>query len=262
MHITIINDCSDVNAAGRQMARMATLEDASVSFIGVGSYGDMAAAGNLIDVLDAHDGKPGAILVNVAPRHGTGKKWPNGTPFCYFWHKQTLVVSTFDGLTLSLVKKLCVAERVSLMDIRAVVDKMQREHLLDEEMGERIVSSQFRSYDFAPRVASYLLHENEPPATLVPLSEIDEAPRAVWWVDNFGNIKTTLLADEIGFAIGESITLAGHTLVCKKRLSDVANDEAALIIGSSGLGEQRFLEIVVQGKRACDELGLGLGDEL
>ncbi len=262
MHITIINDCSDENVVGRQLARVATLTDASVGFIGLGAYGDMAAAGNLIDALDAHEGTRGAVLVNVAPRHGGGKKWSNGTPFCYFWHNHTLVIATFGGHTLSLVKKLDLVERVSLIDVHAVVDKMAREHLLDEKMAERVNTTQFRSFDFVPRVASYILRENEPPATQVTLDEVVDMPSVVWWVDNFGNVKTSLLPDEAGFEAGKTIIVNDEKLLCYTRLADVPDGERAVIIGSSGVGAQRFLEIVVQGKRACDAFGLSIGSEV
>ncbi len=51
MNITIINDCRDANAIGRQTARTSSLLNGPVSFIGVAS--DIQAAGNIIDILDA-----------------------------------------------------------------------------------------------------------------------------------------------------------------------------------------------------------------
>src|SRR5688572_12965729 len=98
MFVTIINDCKDENAFGRQATKAAALFGCSIVTVGVDS--DIEAAGNLIDCLDAGEGKEGVILVNVAPRHGDAKKWPNGTPFGYFLYKETLVVTSIDGLTL------------------------------------------------------------------------------------------------------------------------------------------------------------------
>ena len=71
MNITIINDCRDANAVGRQIARATSLLGGSVSFIGVSS--DLQASGNIIDVLDALEENPGIVLVNVAPRNGKAK---------------------------------------------------------------------------------------------------------------------------------------------------------------------------------------------
>ncbi|PIZ82395.1 MAG: hypothetical protein COY02_00205, partial [Parcubacteria group bacterium CG_4_10_14_0_2_um_filter_41_6] len=62
MFITIINDCKDQNAAGRQAARVACLFNIAPTFVGVQS--DIEASGNIIDVLDATEGKKGIILAN------------------------------------------------------------------------------------------------------------------------------------------------------------------------------------------------------
>ncbi|NBD73900.1 hypothetical protein GVX82_02565 [Patescibacteria group bacterium] len=264
MHITIINDCSCPNTLGRQVARAALLTDASVFPIGVPAFADLAAAGNLIDALDAHGGKLSAIIANVAPRHGLGKEWENGTPFCTFSLGNTIVVATVGGYTLSLVKKLGLVERVSVLDIHSCLKKMVWDHVVSDEEAAHIAASQFRSFDFAPRVASYLLHGNELPATLASFEdlEIPDVPHAVWYVDNFGNVKTTLLPEEVDFAPGKRVTLATGDFVCFEHLSDVSEDEAGLIVGSSGIGEHRFLEVVVQGGRAEELLNISLGDVL
>ena len=97
MFVTLITDCKDDNALGRSTTRLSTLFDCNITTIGVNGWdADLEAAGNLIDMLDASEGKKGVILVNVAPRHKSGKKWPNGTPFGYFHYKDTLVVISVD----------------------------------------------------------------------------------------------------------------------------------------------------------------------
>lgn len=104
MQITIINDCCDENAKLRQISRAGSLiKNSSANCFGVKS--EMEAAGFLADAIDAFEGREGVILANVAPRGGKGKRWENGTPFGYFWHKKTLIVSSADGLVLSLAKK-------------------------------------------------------------------------------------------------------------------------------------------------------------
>jgi hypothetical protein len=82
MNITIINDCRDANAVGRQSTRASVLIGGPVSFVGV--QNDIEAAGNLIDILDAYGGAPGAILVNVAPRNGKAKKVEERNTFWLF----------------------------------------------------------------------------------------------------------------------------------------------------------------------------------
>ena len=262
MHITIINDSHCANAMARQAARAALLTDASVHTLGVPSYSSIAAAGNLVDALDAHCGKRSAVLVNVAPRHGEARKWGNGAPFCFFEWQSVVVVATIGGHTLSLVKKLGLVEAVNVLDVRAVLMKMVHEHLLSPKEEERIAHSQFRSFEFMPRLASYLLHENEPPSTVLHLDEFPDAPSAVWWVDNFGNVKTTLLPEDVGFESGKRVALSLGEFVCHESLKDVPDGEVALVIGSSGVGERRFLELMVQGGRAAERLNLAVGDEL
>ena len=242
MFCAIINDCKDANAAGRQLARVTSLLGCPANVVGVGS--DLEAAGNLMDILDAGEGKKGAVLVNVAPRNGKGKKWPNGTPFGYFWYKETLVVSSVDGLTLSLVKKLGV-----LKDFRVL------------ETPAEYVKYQFRSFAFLPKAAKDLLEGNpiveseggQPPFVL-------EEPKAVWWVDNFGNCKTTLLPAEIGFKPGQQIKTQLGMFMCIESLKDVPDGEIALVIGSSGLGDKRFLELVKQGGNVARDLQIVSGN--
>ncbi len=262
MHLTIINDSHCANAMARQAARAALLTDASVYTLGVPSYSSIAAAGNLIDVLDAQRGMRSAVLVNVAPRYGEAKKWENGTPFCYFTWQSVVVIATTGGYTLSLVKKLGLVDAVNVLDVRSSLMKMAREHLLSPEEEARIAQSQFRSFEFLPRVASYLLHENEPPSTVLRLDEFPDAPAAVWWVDNFGNVKTTLLPEDVGFETGKRVSLSLGEFMCHASLKDVPDGEPALIVGSSGVEARRFLELVVQGGRAAERLSLSVGDEL
>ena len=264
MHITIINDCHDDNAGGRQLARTASLTGASVSLVGVGDYGDLSAAGNLIDVLDAYRAsrEVSAILVNVAPRHKGSKKWQNGTPFCHFKVGNTLVVSSFDGLTLSLIKKLGLVKEVFLMDIPTVTEAMVKDGAITNDERNRIISSQFRSFDFTPLALAYLLKGNTVPAETSSINDIPQAPKAIWWIDNFGNAKTTVLPEEIGFKEGEKIQTALGVFICYEHLATVPKGESALIIGSSGINQHRFVEIVVQGGSAKDRFDLSIGTEL
>lgn len=229
MYCTIINDCRDANAAGRQATKVASLLGCPTNFIGVKS--DLEAAGNLVDALDAGEGKEGIVLVNVAPRSGRGKKWQNGSPFGYFWYKRTLVVSTIDGFTLSLVKKLQIVEEINILDCP--------------------VDTQFRSYEFLPKAAESIFTGKGLPSTAISIDKIVGAPHAVWWIDNFGNCKTTLLIEE---------KKGGLPFI--SRLKDVPNGESAIVVGSSGIGNKRFLEVVVQGGSAAEHFKLSSGSAI
>ena len=239
MTITIINDCQDANAAGRQLARAESLFDAHASLIGVSN--DLEAAGNLIDILDALNDRPGVILVNVAPRNGRAKKWKNGTPFGYFWYERSLVIASIDGLTLSLVKKLKLISEVCVLDIPTIAT------MIDPSHAHQMINTQFRSFDFLPRVAKYIWDHRDIAHTQLPISEIADAPTAIWWVDNFGNCKTTCL-------VNEPIPSDWEVLPFYPRLKDVPDHQTARIIGSSGIGEYRFLELVTQGGRAIEHV--------
>lgn len=260
MVITIINDCQDSNAAGRQIARTISLFGSPVSFIGV--QNELEAAGNLIDALDAVEGREGIVLANVAPRHKQAKKWTNGSPFGYFRFKKNLIISTVDGLTLSLAKKLRLFEFANVLDMPAVLEKMISQKFLPAESKNNIVNSQFRSYDFLPRAAFYLLKNKDIESEKLNARGIPDAPKAIWWVDNFGNCKTTLLPEEISFKPASSILTKIGKLNCFPRLKDVPAGKPALIVGSSGLGEKRFLEIVIKGASAAKLFNLTSGKEV
>jgi hypothetical protein len=274
MFCTIINDCLDGNAVGRQCSRVASLVGVSPTFVGVGGKlsennaydrAEIEAAGCLVDVLDATEGREGLVLVNVANRHAKGKRWENGTPFGYFWHGETLVVSTIDGVVLSLIKKMGISDHIKVMDVGRVMHYMANDQFCTREVAEHVTHTQFRSYDFTPRVGAYLLKNREVPHNTDYFAVADylvEISSCVWYIDNFGNVKTTVLPSEVNFGVGKKIGTIFGELLCYERLKDVPNGETGLIIGSSGIGEKRFVELVVQGVSAADKYGLSVGQKI
>jgi len=151
MQVSIINDCCDENAALRQISRVGSLiKNSSVNCFGVKN--EIEAAGFLVDAIDSFEGEEGIILANVAPRGGKEKKWNNGAPFGYFWHKRTLIISSADGYILSLAKKVGILSDFCIFDIPEVLKNIDA-LILDGAIKERIIKSQFRSFDFLPRVA-------------------------------------------------------------------------------------------------------------
>jgi len=231
MHITIINDCADANAAARQTTRVASLFSCGVSYIGVKN--DLEAAGNIVDILDAFGKREGVILVNVAPRSGSAKKWENGTPFGYFWYENTLVVSTIDGHTLSLVKKFKLAKQVNVFDIPTALQALIDEGELTEGEQIKISESQFRSFDFLPLAAYYIHKGYQLPTAIFDIAQVEDIEPAFWWVDNFGNGKTTITQNEVTYKEGESITTNIGIFPFHKRLCDVPDDHVAFVVGSS-----------------------------
>ncbi len=268
MFITVINDCRSPNEKGRQETRLHSLFGFSVSFVGVQSdfsvNATLEAAGNLIDVLDAAEDREGIILVNVAPRGEQGKDGHNGTAFCYFYFKKTLVISTVRGHSLSLVKKLGLVETVRLMDVATVCAYADQKELLSHELATYIPTTQFRSFDFVPRVAYWLHKGYEIPHTNSTLDIIEDIPPCIWYIDAFGNCKTSILSSEVRQSPGTTIETNLGSFKYYQRLKDLPKGETAFYTGSSGIDGRRFIEIATQMKAgsAAKTLDLSLGTEI
>lgn len=262
MFVSIITDCRDDNARTRQETRYAHLfPGMHVSFIGAAT--DSEAAGNLIDVLDSADDAPGVIAVNCAPRHGRAKKWKNGSPFGYVWFGNKLIVGTIDGLCFSFMKRLALADVIKVTDITTALP-------IGGYTPEQVTAAaytQFRSLNYLPRLAKILWNHKDVPSESLAIADVADMPSLVWWVDSFGNAKTSLTAKDIEFIPGSQKTVRfsdGTTisLPCVERLADVPDQEPALIIGSSGFQSHRFVELVVQGGRAADRFNIQKADQI
>lgn len=264
----IITDCHDDNAKGRQTARFAALFGAQPTFIGVsGPDPEATAAGNLIDVLDALrvPGIPdiqAIVLVNVAPR-GLRKdpQW-NGTPFGYFTVGGTIVVSTL-GRCLTLVRDLELAGEINVFDLPSVTSAAIDWGDITPEQAARINQTQFRSYEFAP-LAAWWLHQGRPVpvARTVALGTVGDVDNTAWAVDNFGNVKTTIVRSP-HFTAGHSLTLvSGEHVACYDQLTLVPAGQAAIVPGSSGYGDKRFLELVIQRGDAAAQYKVAAGQKI
>lgn len=272
MFVTVITDCADSNASARQVTRYQSFLGVPAHLIGLNmettnldvhpSHGELEAATNLIDSLDAAEGNRGVVVGNVAPRQGQGKHWPNGTPFGYFHYKNTLVIATIDGLILSLVKKLGLTDHIKMFDVPTVVDDMIARGYLDQSKRDLIAKSQFRSYEFVPRVAKWLTEGVELKHERYDISNVPDAPRVISYVDNFGNTVTTMLPEDIDFEAGKVIETKFGPVTCYDRLKDVPNGETAFIIGSWGLENKRWVSLVIQGHSAAAKYGLMPGTEI
>lgn len=269
---SIITDCADDNARTRQELRFKTLFGVQPSFLGVSSYNSIEAAGNLVEQLDilthfplTANAEESVVLVNVAPRSGDiKKKWENGTPFCMFRTGKTLVVSTYEGHCLALARDLGITSSVRLFDIPTVTKAAVEWGELTKTEATRINNTQFRSLEFLPLVAYWVWRGRDVPSTEQDLSELPSALGQAWFIDNFGNVKTTLTEKDIKFSEGQKVQLSnGEQATCYRRLADVPSGSTALTIGSSGYGDDRFLEVVIgQTGRASERLGLAVGSPI
>lgn len=256
---TIITDCGDDNARARIQARIATLMGATPIFIPILSTSpEIECAVQLVDSLDACNNTPISaavsklVIANVAPRLGSHD---NGAPFCYFHVGNTLVVSTFSSYCLSLVRELAIADHIFLLDVVAVTEAAASGGLITSAHAHFIQNSQFRSLEFVPLVAFWLLTGQNVPAARTPIPATP-IPPYIWFIDCFGNCKTTLLPQNpssLTFPIGD------HKLPFCTRLTDAPLKTPAVVIGSSGYSHTRFLEIVVRGGSAAAALNLAVG---
>lgn len=272
MQITIINDSKDDNAKVRQEIRYAHLFPRThISFIGIDSaFGDAAtisAAGNLIDALDASEGNPGVIAVNVAPRGNIKTDGVNGSAFCYFWYKKTLIISTIKGYNLSLIKKFKLTDTVYVLDIPTVLEYIEKRGLITKELSNHVTNTQFRSFEFQPRVAKWLYDKIQISNTKVQIDKFPDIPTAVWHIDSFGNAKTTLTINDLKLKTKDlpiKVDTNLGTFNFYNRLKDVPRNETALYIGSSGIGQNRFIELATQHTpgSAAKKLNLKVGDEI
>lgn len=264
--ITYITDCSDGNARARLSTRIGGLFGQSPTIIAAdGPDPEAFAALTLLDCLrsldsQGEDGHPTITLVNIAPRDGA---WPNGVPFCYFWHGKHLVASTFGARTLSLVRRYLGVKQVFVTDIREVLAAASWVEFQAAEV-RKIAETQFRSLWYLPLLARWVADRRPVPATPTDVPEIADEQVVVSVVDNFGNCKFDCTPEDIDFAIGDVVPVAHRTthgaitvqdVRCYGHLTDVPRGEAGLVPGSSD-----FVELVIRGGSAAARFCLQVGD--
>lgn len=255
-----MTDCLDEATRARQLVRASTLfPEARIHFCGVSST--LEAGGIVVDLLAAA-AAPTIVLVNVAPRDGSGKQWPNGVPFGYVEFRGHFIFGTVGEFVFSFLQKLTGTPiAVHCFDIPQALPFLG----IPKEEQERLRSTQFRSLWFLPLVARQVTAGVPIPTT--PYSAVPPLPDCVWYIDNFGNAKTSLIPEEIGFAPGQVLRFtldSGRelSLPCYAFLKDVPNSTPAVIIGSSGFLGKQFLECVIQDVRPEINLRLASGMQI
>ncbi len=264
----IINDCLDDNTRGRQCFALGSfLEKGVQAFVGVKT--DLEATGNIVD-LAAASHSDAVILWNVAHRDGEAKKFGNGTPFCWTeFTKKTgekiIGFGTVDGFALSLPKKFGIFKSINLLDTSEAAEAMGKAGFMTSDEIRRAYSSQHRSLDFAPFAAAFILAGGQLPSSIIPIAQIPDCPDIIWWVDNFGNCKTSIVPlnpADFSSNIENAMNVRGEYLASFRHLSQVPDGWAAVDIGSSGIDGIECLEIVVQGGSAAKRFNLKVGQML
>lgn len=247
--IAIVSDCGG-QAMSRMISRYYALLDAVC--IPYDSLSLVEASGNIVDALDAFRGFKSAVVCNSAPRRDT--RGTNGSAIVYGTVGKTIIISTV--CALGLLKKLVpnfTARKVSVKSF------------MQSECGNKSdTTPNFRGLEVIPSVLSSLVYEHNVSGLSLPYSK-DNFPLiepSVWLVDTIEgkptNIKLTILRDEASwFKPGDKITIkfGGEPftpLTCYERLTHIPDGEAGIYVGSSGLGDRRFLEVAVMGGRAAE----------
>jgi len=262
MFFTIISDCSDTNESARQQTRVNSLFGCPANILSLGNYSDIQAAGNLIDALDAGEGREGVILVNVAPRFGHGKRWSNGVPFGYFYYGKTLVVSVASREALFLARKLGLVENFYVTEISNMVDILIENDLLNAEKRDYLINTQFRSFEYAPKLAKLVFEGQHVPHNLFEIEDFEVDGGVVWFIDSFGNCKTSLLDSDIVVDEGGYVQTSWGKIKLYPKLKDLGDNELGIYLGSSGIDSRRFVEISIQGGNAAEKLGIKVGDRV
>jgi len=255
--IFAFTDCRDPNALTRLKTRLTTLfKNSAVHAVGINT--DIEASGCILDTLDAmRVGHTYAIIIgNLAPR--TDKKHKNGAPFYLGYNNKTIIIATETCFTL--LAKLGLVTTIYETDVETVCKQF-----LPKDEAHRIANSQFRSFEYVPRLARWAYDKEKFPST--PSKVHTRNGDQIWWVDNFGNCKTTITEKEISNKIkNKVITLAIGKKKVKipfyKRLADVPKGKPGIVIGSSGYENTRFAEIVIQGGSASAKLKISLGSQI
>jgi hypothetical protein len=230
----VVSDCQDKNAVSRYTA--AFERELGGSVYCYGSVNALEATGMALDIVDEMKGKDGVVFVNIAPRSNevAGEGHKNGRPFLYFFHKKTLVIVSSEKEILQFLKHA----GVDLIDLREI----------DLFSIKQVPSyTQFRSAQCVPIVARLILEKKYKGekvfAKYDKLFDLQNASEKiknrVWFIDNFGNCKTT------NFEFSATGLFKNATPT--ERLADVKDRVAAQTKGSSGFGENRFVELVLGG---------------
>lgn len=263
----VITDCHCANAVLRQFMVWQNFAGTAPPAV-ISITGDIDGAGMLVDALVEARREPWVIFCQSSPRDTSSADSDNGSPFAYFWYENTLVIASVAGRMLSLAKELGFIDRgssVQVMDVSEVVDHMVYElKMFDGVEGRQIKHSQFRSLKFAPQAVGWILGNIKFPTTELPLAKIPDFGKRIWWIDNFGNCKTSLRDNHVHWFEGRILRTSLGDFPCIKELRAVPEGESAAVMGSSGIEGQEFIELVVQGVRsgsAAKKYELRIGSE-
>jgi hypothetical protein len=91
-----------------------------------------------------------------------------------------------------LIKHCGISDHITIRDIPTVMQRCCEHGLCDQTLADHIIATQFRSFEFLPRVAQWVWDGHDIPATKKTLDYVPDAGTKVWFIDIFGNCKTTI----------------------------------------------------------------------
>ncbi|MCC6323281.1 hypothetical protein IT400_00640 [Candidatus Nomurabacteria bacterium] len=218
--IYVISDCADPEAQLCYDASFAhEFPIANVKCYGITH--PLQAGGFALRPIDLHKGDPAIVFVNYAPRRDKDRKegYLNGRPFGYFFIDKTLVIASDEPEIWSMFKLVSLP--------LGVVRKIECEKI------PGMPTTQFRSGLIIPKVAKMILFGNLDCQIFEP--KVVDVKNKIWHIDNFGNCKTT------------SLKINKRKYVFEKDLTNLLEEEQSATIGSSGYGDQRFVEFAMKG---------------
>ncbi len=271
LNAVVIDDSGkDDNGRIRVRARLSRLLP-GVQLVGtIGVDNDVEVALNILDILDAVASpwlpdQPKVneithlVIANIARRTGSNN---HCVTFGYVRFRNVLIITTLSGHELSLLKKLWLKEGViRSLDISEVIRWAFTEQLIGCEFGGHINKSQFRTFDFVPLLALWLLSgkDKELPSTYLSWENVPDLDSCFAWVDRYGNSKTTIPARPWLKLALDHPTLGKERFLCNPTLASVPDNEVGVTRGSSGYWGIRLAEVVKKGGSAADLYDLTTG---
>ena len=172
-----------------------------------------------------------------------------GNRFC---KKANILVCAWPQTTRTARLAIRILPLLWRIDLLKAITWGKANAALQTEEAECILRTQFRSLEIL-RIAKWLVDDEDRACALTDgtVGHFPRLPPAVWYVDNFGNLKTTISANEFP-EVRPSLSLT--RLPVHRALSDVPEGTLAWVTGSSGFRGDRLMEIVLRGGSARERL--------
>lgn len=257
--LLFFTDCSDNNAKARVFAHLSEqLKQFNFDIAVYGERNVQDIAFNIFSLVSFWKEKKikGNIVVgNYAPR---SEKYPNGAPFLLTMIEENYIIG--NEKTFALLKKIDFLYPLRIVEID-ILNTLNM-HFPKEDC-IKLSKTQFRSLEVLPLIINLIIRGKQIATKECLIKTNFFSTAEVIFVDNFGNIKTSMDRDDLIFKTNNKNTIQildyeGPIPVRYDYLSEVP-------VGSAGFvasGSSRFAEIVVNGGSAADFFNVKVGDQI